>query len=330
MTEDALPTLQDVIKAQKHVYRYLKPTPLYHYPGLDNLIGAEVWVKHENHQPLGAFKVRGGLNLVAGLNKSQRRAGILTASTGNHGQSIAFAGKVNGVPVTISMPEGANPGKVAAIQALGAEVVFIGQDFDVAREWADEQAQKSGGLFIGPAEFSLICGVGTYALEIIQDLPDVDCIIVPVGGGSGASGVCTVAKTINPAIEVIAVQSAQAPAAQLSWKAGKHIEAEMNSFAEGLATRVPFELPQRILRQHLDDFVLLDDEALKAAIILHLQHTHNLVEGAGAASLAAALKLKDRLANKKVVLVVSGGNLALEKLQGILQQKEELLARVLN
>lgn len=330
MTVDALPTLQDVIKAQKHVYRYLKPTPLYHYPGLDNLIGAEVWVKHENHQPLGAFKVRGGLNLVAGLNKSQRQAGILTASTGNHGQSIAFAGKVNGVPVTISMPEGANPGKVAAIQALGAEVVFIGQDFDVAREWADEQAQKSGGLFVGPAEFPLICGVGTYALEIIQDLPNVDCIIVPVGGGSGASGVCTVAKAINPAIEVIAVQSAQAPAAQLSWKAAKHVEAEMNTFAEGLATRVPFELPQRILRQHLDDFVLIDDEALKAAIILHLQHTHNLVEGAGAASLAAALKLRDRLANKKVVLVVSGGNLALEKLQGILQQKEELLANVLN
>ena len=329
MTTATLPTLQDVIKAQKHVYRYLKPTPLYHYPGLDNLIGAEVWVKHENYHPLGAFKVRGGLNLVAGLTESQRRAGILTASTGNHGQSIAFAGKVNGAPVTISMPEGANPDKVAAIQSLGAKVVFVGRDFDVAREWAYEQAQKQGGFFVGPAEFPLICGVGTYTLEIIQELPDVDCIIVPVGGGSGAAGVCIVAKAINPAIEVIAVQSAQAPAAQRSWQAGRLIEAEMNTFAEGLATRVPHELPQRILRQHLDDFVLVDDQALKAAIILHLQYTHNLVEGAGAASLAAALQLRERLANKKVALVVSGGNLALDKLHGILQQKEALLAGAL-
>jgi threonine dehydratase len=328
MTHQPVPTLQDVIKAQKIVYQYLRPTPLFRYPGLGRLIGAEVWVKHENHQPLGAFKVRGGVNLAAGLNKTQRQAGILTASTGNHGQSIAFAGKTYHIPVTIAMPEGSNPGKVAAIQSLGAEVAFIGQDFDAAREWAFEQAQASGGVFVGPAEFELICGVGTYALEIINDLPDVDCIIVPVGGGSGASGVCTVAKAINPNIEVIAVQSAQAPAAQRSWQTGEHIEAETHTFAEGVATRVPFDLPQRILRKHLDDFVLVDDDLIKAAILLHLQHVHNLVEGAGAASLAAALKLKDRLAGRKVALVVSGGNLAAAKLQTILQDQDRLLAMV--
>ena len=313
-----LPTLTDVLNAAKHVYRHLRPTPLYHYVGLSKLVGAEVWVKHENHQPVGAFKIRGGLNLAAGLSKAQQKAGLITASTGNHGQSIALAGKLNGVPVTIAMPQGANPGKVAAIQGLGASVEFIGKDFDEAREWAAEQAQQTGALFVGPADFPLIAGVATYALEILQDLPDVDTIIVPVGGGSGAAGVCTVAKTINPAINVIAVQSAQAPAAQLAWQAGRPVEAKMRTFAEGLATRVPFELPQRILRQHLDDFVLVEDEAIKEAIKLHLQHTHNLVEGAGAASLAAALQLKTQLRGKKVVLVVSGGNLALEKLKLLL------------
>ncbi|HEY85000.1 MAG TPA: threonine/serine dehydratase [Chloroflexi bacterium] len=318
MTLQPLPNLRDVFKAQKHVYRYLKPTPLYHYAGLSRLVGAEVWVKHENHQPAGAFKIRGGVNLAATLSDEQQKAGLLTASTGNHGQSIAYAGQLKGVPVTIAMPEGANPGKVAAIRSFGAEVVFAGQDFDEAREWAAERARQTGALFVGPADFPLIAGVATYALEILQDLPDVDTIIVPVGGGSGASGVCTVAKTINPAIEVIAAQSAQAPAAQLSWKAGVPVEAKMRTFAEGVATRVPFELPQRILRQHLDDFALVDDEDIKAAIVLHLEHTRNLVEGAGAVSLAAALQLKGQLAGKKVALVVSGGNLALEKLKLLL------------
>ncbi len=313
-----LPVLTDVLKASKHVYRHLKPTPLYPYAGLSKLVGAEVWVKHENHQPVGAFKIRGGLNLAAGLSAAQKKAGLITASTGNHGQSIAFAGQVNGVPVTIVMPPGANPGKVAAIRGLGASVKFIGKDFDDAREWAAAQAAQTGAVFVGPADFPLITGVGTYALEILQDLPEVEVIIVPVGGGSGAAGVCTVAKSINPAIQVIAVQSAQAPAAQLAWQAGKPVEASVRTFAEGLATRVPFDLPQRILRQHLDDFVLVDDEAIKEAVKLHLQHTHNLVEGAGAASLAAALQLKERLRGKKVVLVVSGGNLALEKLKSLL------------
>ena len=313
-----LPVLTDVLKASKHVYRHLRPTPLYRYAGLGKLVGAEIWVKHENHQPVGAFKIRGGLNLVAGLSAAQKKAGLITASTGNHGQSIAFAGQVNDVPVTIVMPPGANPGKVAAIKGLGASVKFIGKDFDDAREWAAAQAAQTGAVFVGPADFPLITGVGTYALEILQDLPEVEVIIVPVGGGSGAAGVCTVAKTINPAIQVIAVQSAQAPAAQLAWQAGKPVEASMRTFAEGLATRVPFDLPQRILRQHLDDFVLVDDEAIKEAVKLHLQYTHNLVEGAGAASLAAALQLKERLRGKKVVLVVSGGNLALEKLKSLL------------
>jgi threonine dehydratase len=319
MTEHPIPTLHDIIAARPNVYRYLRPTPLYHYSGLSQLIGAEVWVKHENHHPVGAFKVRGGLNLAAQLIEAERQAGLFTASTGNHGQSIAFAARVHNIKATIAVPDGANPGKVAAMRGLGADVVFHGADFDAAREWIAAEAEAQGGRFVGPTEEPLICGVGTYALEILEDLPDVQTIIVPVGAGSGACGTSIVAKSINPNIEVIAAQSAQAPAMQLSWKSGQLVTAEMRTFAEGVATRVPFLNTQRIMRKYLDDFVLVDDEAIKEAIVLLLQHTHNLAEGAGAVALAAALQLKERLAGKKVALVLSGGNLALEQLGEILK-----------
>ncbi len=318
MTTEPQPTLPDVMAARPHVYRYLKPTPLHYYSGLSRLVGAQVWVKHENHHPVGAFKVRGGLNFAAHLSAEARQAGLFTASTGNHGQSIAFAAQVHGLKATIAVPEGANPGKVAAMRGLGAEVVFHGADFDTAREWVMAEAEAQHGRFVSPTEPLLIHGVGTYALEIIEDLPDVEAIVVPVGGGSGACGVSIVAKTINPAIEVIAAQSAQAPAMQLSWQAGELVTAEMDTFAEGVATRVPFENTQRIMRKYLDDFVLVEDEAIKQAILLLLEHTHNLAEGAGAVSLAAALQLKSRLAGKKVALVLSGGNLSLEKLKNML------------
>jgi threonine dehydratase len=293
---------------------------LYRYSGLSELLGAEVWVKHENHHPVGAFKVRGGLNLAAHLTEAERQTGLFTASTGNHGQSIAFAAQVHGIRATIAVPEGANPGKVAAMRGLGAEVVFHGPDFDTAREWIATEAEAQRGRFVGPTEEVLICGVGTYALEILEDLPDVQTIVVPVGAGSGACGTSIVAKSVNPKIEVIAAQSAQAPAMQLSWKSGQLVTAEMRTFAEGVATRVPFLNTQRIMRQYLDDFVLVDDEAIKEAVVLLLQHTHNLAEGAGAVSLAAALQVKERLAGKKVVLILSGGNLALEQLQEIMKK----------
>jgi len=315
---NAIPTLQEIYAARRHVYRHLKPTPLHHYAALSELLGAQVWVKHENHQPTGAFKVRGGLNLAARLNPDEHGAGLFTASTGNHGQSIAFAARAYGLQATIAVPEVANPGKVAAMRGLGAEVIHHGVDFDSAREWIMEVAVERGGIFVGPTDPDLIHGVGTYALEIIEDLPDVGVIIVPVGAGSGVCGTCIVAKTIKPAIKVIGVQSAQAPAMQRSWQAGVLVSAEMNTFAEGIATRVPFANTQHIMGKFLDDFILVDDEDIKRAIVLLLEHTHNLAEGAGAAPLAAALKLKSRLAGKKIVLVMSGGNLSLEKLKDFL------------
>jgi len=313
-----IPTLHDIITARHHVYQYLKPTPLHYYAGLSDLVGARVYVKHENHQPVGAFKVRGGLNMAARLSKTQRQAGLFTASTGNHGQSIAFAGQVHGIKATIAVPEGANHGKVAAMRGLGAKVIHHGPDFDTAREWIMAQAEEQNGHFVGPTDAPLICGVGTYALEIIEDLPDVDAIIVPVGAGSGVCGVSIVAKTINPHIEVIGAQSAQAPAIQRSWLAGKLVTAEMNTFAEGVATRVPFENTQQIMRNYLDDFILVDDVNIKQAIVTLLEHTHNLAEGAGAVAFAASLQIKKRLAGKKVVVIMSGGNLSLARLREIL------------
>lgn len=321
MSEEKIPTLQDVLAARPHVYRYLSRTPLHHYPTLSQLIGAQVWVKHENHQPVGAFKVRGGLNLAASLSPQARAAGLFTASTGNHGQSIAFAARAYGMQATIAVPEGANPGKVAAMQGLGAQVLFHGRDFDTAREWIQTLAAERQGVFVGPTDTPLICGVATYALEILEDLPDVEVIIVPVGAGSGVCGVSIVAKSINPKIEVIAVQSEAAPAMQLSWQTGTMVTAKMETFAEGIATRVPFANTQAIMRRYLDDFVLVSDVAIQEAILLLLQHTHNLAEGAGAAATAAAVQLAGRLAGKKVALVLSGGNLAPDQLQMILAKE---------
>jgi threonine dehydratase len=311
-----LPTFQDVLSARKTIASYLRPTPLFLYPGLCELLGTQAWVKHENHQPVGAFKVRGGINLLANLRDEEMSRGVVTASTGNHGQSIAYGARLFGVRAIIAVPEGANPGKVSAIRHLGAEIHFRGRDFDDARLYAEELAKREGMRFVSSGdEPLLIAGVGTYALEIVEQLPDVDTILVPVGGGSGASGVCIVTRTVNPAIQVIGVQAEKAPSAYLSWREERRVEAGMETFAEGLATRAPFDLPQAILRQDLTDFVLVSEDALKQAVLFMLEHTHNLAEGAGAAALAGALMLKEQLAGKKVVLVQSGGNLSLERLR---------------
>jgi len=317
-----LPTFQDVLHARRTIAPYLHPTPLYFYQGLSDLLDARTWVKHENHQPVGAFKVRGGIHLIAHLSDEEKARGVISASTGNHGQSIAYGARLFGVRAVIGMPQGANPGKVAAIRHLGAEIHFHGRDFDQARLYVEELARREGLRYVSSGdEPRLIAGVGTYALEIVEALPDVEAILVPVGGGSGAAGVCLAAKTVNPAIQVIGVQAEKAPAAYLSWKEGKRVEAKMETFAEGLATRAPFDLPQAILRRHLDDFWLVSEEAIKEAIVLMLEHTHNLAEGAGAAALAGAIQHKDHLTGKKVVLVQSGGNLALAQLREILDEQ---------
>jgi threonine dehydratase len=316
---DQMPTFRDVLAARPNVYRYLKPTPLYSYSGLNDATGLDLYVKHENHQPVGAFKVRGGLNLAANLSQEQKRAGLFTASTGNHGQSIAYAADAYGISATIAVPEDANPAKVAAMRGLGAEVVFHGPDFDTAREWIAGIAQEHGGYFVGPTDSPLICGVATFALEILEDLPDVDVMIIPVGAGSGVCGTAIVAKTVNPKIKVIGVQSAQAPTQQLSWAAGKPVFGPMKTFIEGVATRIPFDNTQAIMRKYLDDFVLVDDEDTKQAMRMLIEHTRNLPEGAAGLPLAAAIQLREQLLGKKIAIDFCGGNLSMEKLRVLLQ-----------
>ncbi len=318
------PTFQDVLAAHKRIAPHLAPTPLHHYPLLSELVGTEIWVKHENHQPVGAFKVRGGINLVSQLTAEEKQRGVITASTGNHGQSIAYAARVFGVKAIIGMPQGANPGKVAAIRQLGAEILFHGKDFDDARQRVEELAREEGYRYVSSGdEPHLIAGGATHTLEILQKLPDAEAIIVPVGGGSGASGACIVAKAINPAIQVIGVQAEKAPAAYLSWKARERVESKMETFAEGLATRAPFMFPQSILWKYLDDFVLVSEEEMLRCIVHFLERTHNLAEGAAAASLAAALRLRNRLAGRKVVLIMTGGNLSLANLRRALELKTQ-------
>jgi threonine dehydratase len=304
-------TLADVLEARRRISPHLRATPLYPYAGLDELIGAEVWVKHENHQPVGAFKVRGGVNLVSQLSEDERSRGLIAASTGNHGQSVAYAARLFGVTARICVPENANPVKLAAMRALGAELIVHGKDFDAAREHCEALAEEHGYRYVHSGnEPLLIAGVGTETLEIIEDRPDVEAIIVPIGGGSGAAGACVVAKSIRPEIEVIGVQSDAAPAAFRSWQARELLDGENATFAEGLATRVPFELPQQILWEQLDDFVLVGEDEIRHANRLMIEHTRNLVEPAGSAPLAAALKLRDRLQGKRVALVASGGNIS--------------------
>jgi threonine dehydratase len=304
-------TLDDVREAARAIAPHLRPTPLYPYAGLQRLLDAEVWVKHENHQPVGAFKVRGGVNLVSRLGAEERERGLITASTGNHGQSIAYAARLFGVTARVCAPDGVNPVKLDAMQSLGAEVIVHGRDFDEAREHCERLAAEHGYRYVHSGnEPLLIAGVGTETLEIVEELPDVDVILVPVGGGSGAAGACVAAKSLRPAIEVIGVQSEAAPAAHESWRRRALVESTSATVAEGLATRVPFELPQRILWEHLDDFVLVPEAELLAATRLMIEHTRNLVEPAGAAALAGALRLRERLRGRRLALIASGGNIS--------------------
>ncbi len=313
------PTFVDILKARQNIARYLPRTPLHHYPALDAVLDAEVWVKHENHQPIGAFKVRGGINLLSQLSQAERAAGVITASTGNHGQSVTYAAHLFGVPATIVVPENANPVKVEAMRSHGAQVLLHGRDFDESREHCERIAAERGLRYIHAGnEPQLVAGVATLTLEIVEDRPDVEVIIVPVGGGSSAAGACLVADAVNPHIRVIGVQSSAAPAAYRSWQGKCLAEDKNETFAEGLATRTAFALPQQVLWRLLHDFVLVDDDAIRRAIVLYLEKAKTLAEPAGAAPLAAAVQQKDDLAGKKIALVLSGGNITPDQLRRVL------------
>jgi len=310
------PTLRDVYRAKKTIAPHIPRTPLHYSSGLSEMLSAEVYLKHEEHLPLGAFKGRGGINLLANLSDEEKKRGLITASSGNHGQSMASACKLFGVKAVIGLPEDANPNKVAAMRALGAELVFHGADFDAARLHCERLAKEEGYRFVHPVNDPLlIAGVGTQALETVEDLPDVEVLMLPLGGGSGISGACIVAKGIDHSIEVLAVQSEQAQAGYLSWKKGEIVESEMNTVAEGIATRSGYELAQQIIADLLDDFLLVSDDEIHHAIGTLVDKAHTLAEGAGATALAGAIRYPEKVKGKKVAITVSGGNITVDQLR---------------
>jgi len=319
MDPDGRPTFADVLAARRTIAPYLQPTPVVTSPVLDRLLGCRAFVKCENANPTRTFKIRGGINLLANLSEDERRRGVIASSTGNHGQSIAYASRLFGVRAIIGVPQQANPVKLQAMRDLGGEVVEVGRDFDEAREWVERTATAEGYRYIHSAnEPLLIAGVATASLELLEEVPDLDVVIVPVGGGSGASGQCVAGKTANPHLAVIGVQAAAAPAVARSWRERRFITDAMATKAEGLQTRVPFALTLSILWDRLDDMTLVTDEEMEDAIRILLDTTRQVAEHAGAAPLAAARNLRDRIAGRKVGLILSGANITMDALREIL------------
>jgi threonine dehydratase len=315
------PSLTDVFEARRNIAPYLRPTPVHTYAALDDVVGTAVYVKHENHLPTGAFKVRGGVNLVSQLSSEERTRGVICASTGNHGQSVAFAARRFGVGAIVVAPQNANPVKVAAMRGLGADVVLHGADYDAAREHCEQLARDHGYRYIHSGnEPLLIAGVGTLYLELLEDEPHIDVAFVPVGGGSSAAAACIVAGAISPDVRVIGVQSAQAPAAHRSWRDQALLDDRTETYAEGLATRTAFDLPQRIMWRMLREFVLVSDDQIRDAQAVMIESTRNLVEAAGAATLAAALAMRDEVSGKRVALVASGGNVNPDQLLDVMSR----------
>ena len=304
-------TFKEILQAWPVVHRYLPRTPLYRYSLLSARLGFDAYVKHENHLPIGAFKVRGGVNLFANLSDAQRARGVITATRGNHGLSLAWSARTFGSRAVIYVPKGNNPEKNAIMESLGGEVVVHGRDFDEANEEAEAHARNEMLRYVHPAnEPLLIAGVGTYAMEVAEDLPDADAIIVPIGGGSLVSGTVLALRTLRPDIQIIGVQAERACAMANSIEAGKPVPIESaDTFADGLATRFAFELPFSIVHDQLDRIVKVSEDEMKEAVRWALEATHNVAEGAAAAAYAAAYKLRAELTRKRVVIVHSGHNI---------------------
>lgn len=320
MSSERIPTLRDVYAARKVISNYLKPTPLFYSRRLSKELGCQLYLKLENLQPTRAFKVRGGINYMHKMKQQAEGSAVITASTGNHAQSIAYAGSLFDIEVKIVMPAGVPEIKTEAINELGAEVITHGNYYHEAREYAEKLAAQKGYTYVhGSNEPLLHEGVATMHLEIIEEQPGIDVVINPIGGGSGASGACIVYKTLDPRITVIGVQAEGAPAFYNSWKEGAIKQTDtVTTAAEGLATGRAYELPFKILKGSLDDVVLVSDDEMKRAVRDIFSATGQIAELSGAASTAAAFKIRERLAGKKVALLLSGGNIQPNRLAEIL------------
>jgi threonine dehydratase len=307
-------TLQEMRRAHELVLSALRPTPALNWPLLEQRLGAEVVVKHENHLPTGAFKVRGGLTYVDALIKREPAIrGLISATRGNHGQSLAFAGRRASLKVTILAPQGNSSEKNAAMRALGAELIEFGRDFQVAREEAMRLAESRGLHMVPSFHRDLALGVSTYALELLSERPDLDVLYVPIGQGSGICGCISARDALGLKTEIVGVQSTEAPAYALSFAAGHVVPTNSaDTLADGMATRVPDQEPLEVIVKGAARITLVSDDEVAAAVRAYWTDTHNLAEGAGAAPLAAAVKERSRLRGRKVGLVLSGGNIDLD------------------
>ncbi len=314
-------SIAEVVRARCVVSSFLKPTQLTHYQGLSALLNADVYIKHENHNSTGSFKIRGGVNLVHHLS-TYNVNGVITFSTGNHGLSIATAAAWHGIEATIVVPKNNNPAKNRAIIETGAELIESGDTFEEASKTVEELCRQRGLYYAHPAdEPHLINGVGTEFLEIIEDLPDIEVMIVPIGAGSEAAAAITTLRAFRPNVEIIAVQAESSPAAYKSWKERRICSATNQTFAGGFATGTAYKIPFQIYSQGLNDFILLTENEIYESMAMSLYYTHNLAEGSGASPLMAAVKLKPRLEGKTVVLQMSGCNASPEEISVALSYK---------
>lgn len=318
-------TIDDIEAARDRISSFLTPTPFREYPRLSELVGSDIrlFVKHENHQPTNSFKIRNGLSFMTSLDAEQRKLGVVAASTGNHGQAIAFGARALGSTATICVPAGNNPDKSAAMRALGATVVEEGRDYDEAVEVMRRIAEQEGRVIAHSTnDPRILAGAGTMTLEIVEQAPDLDTLVIATGGGSQAVGAMTVARAFAPKLEVYGVQAAGAPANHDSWHAGKRLTTDRAvTFAEGVATRTTYDLTFSALAQGLAGFVTVTDAEIAESLRTILAVTKNVVEGAGAMGFASLPKLRDRLAGKKVGIIFCGGNIDSKVLRRILNEE---------
>lgn len=300
--------------AAELVHGQMAPTPQIHWPTLSNRVGAQVWVKHENHAPTGAFKVRGGITFIDWLRREAPDSpGICTATRGNHGQSQARAATAAGLRALVYAPHGNSVEKNAAMRAFGAELVEFGADFDAAREEAIRVAAAEGLSIVPPFHAELVRGVATYAFELFRALPDLDTVYVPIGCGSGICGTILARDALGLKTKVVGVVSENAQTAKLSYEAGEMVETNSaRTFADGMAVRVPVADALEICGRGAERVVAVSEAAIAEAMRIYFTDIHNIAEGAGAAPLAALMQERDRIAGRKVGLILSGGNVDMD------------------
>ena len=323
MKEDVV-SFRSILEARRKIRNLVTKTPTYLSNVFSQRTGAEVYLKLECFQSVGVFKIRGAVNKICGLSPSELESGLVTASSGNHGLAVAYAAKIYGAKAVVVVPENAVKEKIEAIESYGAEIVKYGKDYDEAYSKALEIQKKAGTTFVHPFDDPLvIAGQGTVGLELLEDVPDLNTIIVPIGGGGLISGISVAAKTLNRNIRIVGVQSEGAPAAYRSWRAGKIVEVNsVNTVADGLAARKPLDLTFGIIKKYVDDILLVTEQEIGEAVLALIREAHILAEPSGAASLAALLSKHHPKPKEKIAVIISGANISTSYLTSLLNKQK--------